>query len=869
MRLPRHIRLFLERLEDRTVPATVVQEVKAINPGNDSEIGYSTKGDDFASLHGTLFFPAFNGVSVDLWESNGTAGGTYLVKQIDPFFAAQNYTYPSQLTTLGDSVYFIGYDGSNLDLWKTDSSAAGTVEAIQNLPPPVFGDYYSLQNAGGNLYIRGVSQLGTSLMRSDGTAAGTTTFFTGNNFFGTTKAPGNLTAVGGSLFFTYANQLYKSDGTSAGTVLVKDINSSAADSTLGNLTAVGNTLFFTADDGTHGGELWESDATAAGSVLVKDINPGAASSASQNLTAVGNTLFFTATDGTHGVELWKSDGTAAGTVMVKDINPGATGSNPSDLTVFNGGLYFAANDGTDGRELWRSDGTAAGTVLVKDINVGGNDSNPTSLTVVGSTLFFSANDSTHGVELWQTDGTSSGTSLAYDILPGPTSSNPKFLTAAGSALFFTAMDSKGGRELWAAFPQAPPPGAGLQPVSKIGVVRPTAGGAAVSLDSNGDGAFDSGDQVFNFGLATDTFIIGDWNRIGYESIGVVRPTPSGVAQFTLDSNGNNAFDSGDSVFSFGLNTDTFLTGDWNGSFRTKIGVVRPGPSGVAVFSLDTNGNGTFDAGDQVSSFGLNTDTFLVGDWNGSGKSEIGVVRPSPGGGAVFSLDTNGDGVFDAGDQVFSFGLSSDTFLIGDWNGDDRDKIGVVRTSPGGSAVFSLDTNGDGVFDAGDQVFNFGLATDHFLVGRWQPPPAAALMSAGGFLIGPPVSPLVLDPTFLAAENQAIAAWQQAGLDPPDLARLQNINYGVATLGGSLLGETAGNNVTLDATAAGHGWSATPAAQPGRVDLETALAHEMGHVLGLPDQTTQPDDLMFASLQPGVRKAPTAQDVDAVFGAMGR
>ncbi len=147
--------------------------------------------------------------------------------------------------------------------------------------------------------------------------------------------------------------------------MVKDIDAYTVGSQPAYLTDVGGTLFFTANDGTNGYELWKSDGTQAGTVLVKDIWPGSLPSSPwssrSDLTNVNGTLFFVAADGVHGSELWKSDGTEAGTVLVKDIWPGSDPSScysgPSSLTNVNGTLFFIANDGTHGYELWKSDGT--------------------------------------------------------------------------------------------------------------------------------------------------------------------------------------------------------------------------------------------------------------------------------------------------------------------------------------------------------------------------------------------------------------------------------------------------------------------------------------------------------------------------------
>ncbi len=293
---------------------------------------------------------------------------------------------------------------------------------------------------------------GTELWKTDGTAAGTAMvddIYPGVNPSG----PSDLVNVNGTLFFAAKGPslriaLWKSDGTAAGTVLVADtdLNSSSFPA---NLTNVNGTLFFSANDSNNVTQLWKS--TGTGATLVDAINTGSNDNNPGNFTNVNGTLFFTFNDGTHGYEVWKSDGTAAGTALVADVNP-ATGTSgaPGNLTSVNGKLFFTADDGTHGNEVWESDGTTAGTVMVDDITPGaGISSDPRYLTNVSGTLFFSAIDgSSHGRELWKSDGSAAGTVLVDDINPGATGSYPRNFTNVNGTLLFVDNDGTHGYELW-------------------------------------------------------------------------------------------------------------------------------------------------------------------------------------------------------------------------------------------------------------------------------------------------------------------------------------------------------------------------------------------------------------------------------------
>ncbi len=318
----------------------------------------------------------------------------------------------------------------------------------------------NLINVNGTLFFtasdsNSAAPTGTELWKSDGTPAGTV-LVKDINVGANSSDPSNLVNVNGVLYFTANNgtngvELWRTDpDPTVGAVLVRDINlffGGTAGSNPHNLTDVNGTLFFVADDGT-GAELWRSDA-ALGAARVETVDRPA-SWDPQNLTNVNGLLYFTANDGTSGVELWSSDGTAAGTALVRDIDTTAgAGSDPANLTDVNGVVYFTADDGVNGIELWRSNGTDAGTVRLAAVNASfAGLTNFDQLTVTGNALYFTAFESTTGIELWKYDVAANTLLRLTDIAPGPVSSNPSELTVIGSSLFFAADAGTRTPELW-------------------------------------------------------------------------------------------------------------------------------------------------------------------------------------------------------------------------------------------------------------------------------------------------------------------------------------------------------------------------------------------------------------------------------------
>jgi ELWxxDGT repeat protein len=255
---------------------------------------------------------------------------------------------------------------------------------------------------------------------------------------------------------THGGELWRTDGTVDGTSMVKEFIAGPG----GGLSLIENrfisfdsVVLFGATDNVIGSELWKTDGTPGGTVLVKDIRPGSSGSQPNPIARIGNKVIMLATTAAEGRELWVTDGTAAGTQFLADTNPGAGSASVLYAPLVSGNkAYIAISTPGTGRELWVTDGTPAGTHITKDIRPGAIGSLSTGnalLAGAAGRVYFAADDGIHGVELWVSDGTDEGTRLAGDLWPGLPSSFPSYGALAGSTMYFDAYRPEEGDELWA------------------------------------------------------------------------------------------------------------------------------------------------------------------------------------------------------------------------------------------------------------------------------------------------------------------------------------------------------------------------------------------------------------------------------------
>lgn len=383
-----------------------------INPGTNGS--YPS---NLTNLNGILIFAADNGTSgEELWRSDGTTAGTVMIKDIfagvDSSRPTIELAFGNNLLLIASSAEHSG------ELWKTDGTANGTVLVKDINPGTSSSYPFYFQNVSGTIFFGAqTNDQGTELWKTNGTTAGTV-LVRDINPGTESSSPSYMTNLGGTLYFAASDpvnggELWKSDGTTAGTVLVKDLapgSDTAYGNTLPNsswpsyLINVNGVLYFAAYTNNDPDllEVWKSDGTAAGTTLLHEFPANGSTDYISETMNVNGTLFFRTSPDFGTVQnplahsLYASNGTPGGLVEIARQS-----TTSGEFAAVGNRAYFASSNAQNGLELWSSNGTLAGTSLVADLRSGATGADPRNLTNVNGTLYFSADNGTNGRELWK------------------------------------------------------------------------------------------------------------------------------------------------------------------------------------------------------------------------------------------------------------------------------------------------------------------------------------------------------------------------------------------------------------------------------------------------------------------------------------
>ena len=399
---------------------------------------------------------------------------------LDSFAGTQSYSAPQSIHALGDKLVFL-QQGSKLlsydKVTQTTESLMPNGTVMQSAPYAVAGgklvfNAWVTTNPGQELYVTDGTVAGTGLLKDilPGTAESQPRNFMqfGNRVVFSTLTAGNA-----------SQELWITDGTTAGTTKIRDMSYVV---NYGSAVLNGRLYFQGASSG-YAPVIWSTDGVTASQVAA--ITPQEA-----NLTTYGDWVYFNgdATNaalsnrggGVTGYELLRTNGTV--TEIAYDINStvnNSSWSKPTNLAVFNNELYFSANDGIHGAELMKFNGSTV--TLIKDEVPGAGSSSPWHMNVFNGKLYYSAQDSIGSRELYSSDGTSVGSGLLAEIFPGsvvcgpmdfmcfggPNSGDPRLFTQFDGKLIFSAVNGTVGGELFAITPAVVTPAPSVQQVAPV------------------------------------------------------------------------------------------------------------------------------------------------------------------------------------------------------------------------------------------------------------------------------------------------------------------------------------------------------------------------------------------------------------------
>lgn len=403
--------------------------------------------------NGHFYFDAFDALTGgEPWISDGTVAGTHLIQNVNPESLTDD-SNPHSFVDLGDRLAFLANDGTNTLIWVSDGTTTGTKQVSGVSPANGISEPVALSAMNGSLYFFAYDSTGTSqLMRVDSpdgvpqAIAPLTPMYPPEPYYTPPCTDQRTAVLNNNLYFTAAHgagyELFKTDGTAAGTAALTNLSSSSFSFIPCSLSVEGGRVYFTGST-PNGPQLWTTDGTNAGTVQLSNV-AYLFTAPTPTSTVLNGQFYFASLDPSNVSHLWKTDGTAAGTVMTASFaSDNGSFSSVWPIGTLNGKLLLEALVGTSQPQLWLSDGTQAGTTPLNTPPL----SQIADVTVIGSKAYFPVQVTPTSSVPWVTDGTQQGTSKLADT-NAQQSTNPLWFQDFRGQVIFEVLDSTGASQLY-------------------------------------------------------------------------------------------------------------------------------------------------------------------------------------------------------------------------------------------------------------------------------------------------------------------------------------------------------------------------------------------------------------------------------------
>ncbi|MCX6197778.1 MAG: T9SS type A sorting domain-containing protein [Bacteroidetes bacterium] len=380
--------------------------------------------------------------------------GNFSLVEINPLHGTQEFFFSdsaktfygagqlNNLTEFNNKLYF-GAQSSpdNTELWMSDGTTGGTL-LVKEINATGSADIGNIAVAGGKLFFM-ATENGTDydLWMSDGSDNGTTKIAELNQSWNGALSPQNISVMGSRLLFCTQDQLIITDGTTAGTDSLHAITTYAQGF---GYCELNNKAYFILPNGNGTQELWRTDGTVAGTEMVIDLTASSSNIISIDaMLSFNHKLFLVASASGHGPDLFAFNGNATDTLERNIIATGGS-SYPTNVRFYNNAIYFIASTMTSANVFRIAEGSSTAVELLP----GATYSWLSNLGFANNKAYFFA-DGQKEIQILDLN-TLARTTLVLDGLFAPNflgTDQPGTIGANGK-IFFQAVDSASNKQVF-------------------------------------------------------------------------------------------------------------------------------------------------------------------------------------------------------------------------------------------------------------------------------------------------------------------------------------------------------------------------------------------------------------------------------------